>query len=143
MRYLVAGLLLPLTATLMLRIPPRPAYVGAERCRLCHRAVYTTWSRTPHFRATEAVAAEPDHGDCLRCHATGPEALPGVQCEACHGPGSRYWRPEVMMDPQKAKEAGLIDPDESVCRNCHGSNLPEHSASFTMPTDAEKRLVIH
>jgi hypothetical protein len=132
-----------LVSALSVRESPGPDYVGAERCRRCHRGVHDTWSRTAHERATERIGVEsPDRG-CLDCHATGPASLRGVQCEACHGPGSRYARPQVMLDPEKAKEAGLIEPTESVCRTCHGSGLPGHASSFTMPGEADRRHAIH
>jgi hypothetical protein len=122
---------------------PEPDTLGAERCRLCHRSVYDAWSNTAHARATDSVVSEPRSRGCFDCHATGPQALQGVQCEACHGPGGNYWQPEVMMDPQKAKEAGLVEQTESVCRSCHGSGLPEHASSFTMPREAERPHAIH
>lgn len=120
-----------------------PDYIGAKRCRLCHRAAYDGWSRTAHRRATENIAPGSMQSSCLECHATGPAALQGVQCEACHGPGGDYWYPEVMIDPEKARLAGLVRPTESVCRSCHGSGLPEHASSFTMPDEAQKKRVIH
>jgi hypothetical protein len=56
----------------------------------------------------------------LGCHATGASAeLPGVQCEACHGPGSEYKSMKVMKDREASIAAGLIVPDEATCRGCH------------------------
>lgn len=112
-------------------------FVGAERCRLCHRSIYRAWARTPHRRATASIDPEDYSRGCLRCHATGPDELSGVQCEACHGPGSNYSLPEVMMDPDKAREAGLAKTSESLCRTCHDNNLPDHSTEFSMPEPAE------
>lgn len=111
----------------------KPAVVGAERCKLCHRAIYLSWEASAHRQASERLRPEERTPDCLRCHATGTKALAGVQCEACHGAGEYYWPAEVMMDPVKAREAGLVDPTETVCRTCHGSGLPRHAPGFSMP----------
>ena len=32
----------------------------------------------------------------------------GVQCEACHGPGKDYAKKKVMIDPDLAREKGLV-----------------------------------
>ncbi len=80
--------------------PPAGQPLGAEACRDCHRAAYDGWSRSQHARAMDSLKeAEKAPGSaCLRCHATvrqappeaGPTLLPGVQCEACHGPGTGH-----------------------------------------------------
>jgi hypothetical protein len=75
--------------------------VGAERCKLCHRDIYRSWAATPHANAAPSDFEE----RCLACHATEVGKLPAVQCEACHGPGSDYAQPEVMIDPEKAAMA--------------------------------------
>ena len=72
---------------------------------------------------------------CLGCHATASDTEPwqrdasfhiedGIQCEFCHGPGSEYADEKIMKDPEAAKKAGLMKPDESVCMTCH-----EHKGS--------------
>jgi hypothetical protein len=118
------------------------AFVGAERCRLCHRSVYLSWEKTAHRRAADSLGEQQSSAICLRCHGTRP-ALPGVQCEACHGAGGNYWPAEVMMDPDKVRRAGLVEPSETVCRTCHGSSQPGHSATFVMPIGPELSLATH
>ncbi|MEK7409187.1 MAG: multiheme c-type cytochrome, partial [Acidobacteriota bacterium] len=67
---------------------------------------------------------------CLGCHATAAYAEQwekddtfriedGVQCEACHGPGSEYAEEKVMRDRQAAQKAGLVMPGERECMACH------------------------
>jgi cytochrome c peroxidase len=72
---------------------------------------------------------------CLKCHATaaGVDAKlleetfsieDGVQCEACHGPGSEYKSMKVMKNRDKSIEAGLVVwADEAaikeMCITCH------------------------
>ena len=117
--------------------------MGAERCRLCHRSIYDRWTATPHRLATAGLPPENETPSCLTCHATGPAALPGVQCESCHGAGGNYWPADVMIDPGKAREAGLVTPDEAICGRCHGNGPPGHATDFEMPRGAERRRFIH
>lgn len=121
----------------------RDGYVGAERCKICHRPQYLSWAETAHRRATRRLAPEERTRECLRCHATGPEALPGVQCEACHGPGANYWPAEIMRDPQKARAAGLVPQKKTVCLQCHASDLPNHESTFSMPPMDQWPATIH
>ena len=116
------------------------SYVGAERCKLCHRSVYESWEATPHSREEVPL----DAGDrCFSCHATEARKLPAVQCEACHGPGSDYSPPEVMIDPEKAAMAGLVRPNLVVCERCHENDEPGHRGKFAMPERNEWTRWIH
>lgn len=69
-------------------------------------------------------------GRCQMCHLTaaqnsvatfaeGFDRFEGVGCEACHGPGSAYVRPDVMGDRQAFLSQGGRIPDELTCRECH------------------------
>jgi len=69
---------------------------------------------------------------CLGCHATAATAeaweregtlvlQDGVQCEACHGPGSEYIPRDVMAERNRAMAAGLKMPDERTCLICHNT----------------------
>lgn len=55
---------------------------------------------------------------CFKCHTTGPDettdtfAEPGVNCEACHGPGSQH-----VDDP--TTENIETDDSSEACGNCH------------------------
>jgi hypothetical protein len=121
------------------------SYVGAERCKLCHRAVFESWTRTAHARAGDALANVATPGDerCLSCHATARAEFRGVQCESCHGPGSDYSAPEVMIDPDKAEMAGLVRPSIAVCERCHENDEPEHRRGFVMPGPDDWAATIH
>lgn len=98
-----------------------PTFVGVEKCKPCHRPEFETWSQSAHAVATKTAKETPGFQvSCLACHATTPEgALEGVQCEACHGPGSQYWPIPVMMHLEKAVAAGLIVPAPGMCNRCH------------------------
>lgn len=98
-----------------------PTFVGVEKCKPCHRPEFETWSQSAHAESTVAVRKAPGfEANCLSCHATTPDgSLEGVQCEACHGPGSQYWPIPVMMHREKATAAGLVLPAPGMCTRCH------------------------
>lgn len=124
---------------------------------------YQVWETTAHAKALETLKAgvkaeaksaanldpQKDYSsdpECLKCHTTGygkPAAagtdgtkpnLDGVQCEACHGPGSKYKSPKIMSKKKYAEDreatreeniaAGLILPTEEVCTGCHNQDSP-------------------
>lgn len=117
------------------------SYVGDEQCKLCHRAIYESWTATPHARVAD-LPDPPGEARCVACHETPPGGPARVGCEACHGPGADYWPAEVMIDPEKAAMAGLVRPDEATCRRCHDNEEPNHR-DFVMPTPSEWRRTIH
>lgn len=121
----------------------RRAYLGAERCKLCHREIYQSWAGTPHRRASEVVPKIPENDRCLACHATRGRELEGVQCEACHGPGADYSTAEVMIDVEKAVMAGLVRPATVSCLRCHENEEPGHRQRLTMPAPWEWPRAIH
>jgi Cytochrome c554 and c-prime len=126
----------------------RGTFVGAANCKLCHRDVYQSWAKTPHARAIDRVPSGPGLGEdararCLTCHATSGADVPSVQCEACHGPGSGYSAPEVMIDPEKAAMAGLVRPSIGSCERCHDNDEPSHKGKLEMPLSSEWGRFIH
>lgn len=98
----------------------RNRYIGADRCRNCHRAEesgdqHGVWLENRHAKAFETLAsdaakkyaqergiADPQKAEeCMKCHDTGFgmgrrelhrsfKANLGVQCESCHGPGENH-----------------------------------------------------
>ncbi len=102
-------------------------YLGAEKCgKLCHKIQYTSWQTTPHAKAfADLKPADQAKAECIECHVTGGKKdLPGVQCEACHGPGSNYAKLAIMKDKAKAVAAGLVVPTEKTCVKCHNKKSP-------------------
>ncbi len=101
-------------------------YVGVGQCSACHPDVAEPWVHSAHAEAWDTLEAEGSEHDprCLPCHVTGmghpggfperpqDETLVGVQCEACHGPGSDH-----VSAPQAAY--GSILPGGSACVACH------------------------
>jgi hypothetical protein len=115
---------------------PKPTYVGAGKCKVCHLETHNSWKSTVHARALFALSAEEaQDSTCLRCHTTGFGDggygadgnlidLKGVQCEACHGAGSLYSRSSVMREPALSRELRLVAVDSTGCTTCHNDKSP-------------------
>jgi hypothetical protein len=119
-------------------------------------AQYKVWEKNRHSKAfvtlqtaeadsiakakgLEAAAAEAP--ECLVCHVTAygepaevrGEKLgfeEGVGCEACHGPGSAYYKMTTMkklyageIEPETV---GLAEPNEKLCQTCHNEKSPTY-----------------
>lgn len=117
---------------------------------------YKKWMEGPHAGAYETLANEESKavaaklglkedpqkaGQCLKCHITAygvdKELLAatykieeGVQCEACHGPGSDYYKLSAMKGladgSVKAEDVGYIMADEKLCVTCHNEESPTY-----------------
>lgn len=103
-------------------------YVGNRECRICHPQNFQMWHVEEHARAFEKLKKMEDNPYCLKCHTTGfgeeggyanqlkTPYLKGVQCEACHGPGSGH------VKAQGDKKNVIIKTQleyENTCRKCH------------------------
>lgn len=139
------------------------SYVGSSVCAECHAEdaignQTKIWLASPHAKAwsilgTKFAAAiarkngvanpQADH-KCLKCHTTGEGKSPvtakeGVGCEACHGPASEYYRPNVHVDYisrengyRRAVKAGMypirgiksLKIRERLCLSCHVKTRP-------------------
>lgn len=110
--------------------PPVPAgeasYVGIEGCSKCHASQRKFWDSTSHAAAYATLSSQHKEFnlDCVGCHVTGygkpggttvthVDGLSAVQCEVCHGPGSKH--------AAAPKEKGLMQmPDHGLCASqCH------------------------
>jgi hypothetical protein len=111
----------------------RNRYIGAARCKSCHRAEdtgnqYGVWVEKRHSHAYETLASDsakkyaqergvtdPQKSDqCMKCHETAFGVAKreihrsfkpnlGVQCESCHGPGETHMKARM-------KAAAVADP---------------------------------
>lgn len=120
-------------------------YVGQENCSPCHTAATEVWKKVGHSHAykTLADAAKEFNLDCVGCHVTGYDKpggstvtdlvspdLKNVQCESCHGPGSKH-----VLDPSGAPLES--EPKDEVCIGCHH---PPHTDVFDYKARKEKIL---
>lgn len=120
--------------------PGQPKYVGIDVCTSCHPSAREVWNRTPHGHAYATLANQfkEFNLDCVGCHVTGydkpagstvthTDKLRDVQCEVCHGPGSKH-----LAAP--ADETRIVaKPAAALCLDCHH---PPHVENF----DAQAKM---
>jgi hypothetical protein len=115
-------------------------YIGAAKCKMCHNKPpqgeqYNKWASSAHAKAMASLKGdEAKNPKCLKCHSTAfgltlsdtqtITVAEGVSCESCHGAGSAYKSPAVMKDRAKSIAAGMIIPDEKLCKKCHNAESP-------------------
>jgi hypothetical protein len=116
--------------------PGRPYFVGDRKCIACHKAAVTFWKDTVHAHAWQTLVDGGKQNDfkCVNCHVTGygevggsslghTDHLRDVQCEVCHGPGSKHVAEEGLEEPLSVHTQVKVD----VCTNCH---TEQHSDTF-------------
>jgi 2',3'-cyclic-nucleotide 2'-phosphodiesterase (5'-nucleotidase family) len=121
------------------RLPPPAApdqahYVGIDVCSSCHPAARAVWDGTRHAHAYATLSSQfkEYNLECVGCHVTGYQrpggsevahvaGLQDVQCEVCHGPGSRH-----AANPTDRTRI-IAEPEPSSCLACHH---PPHVEGF-------------
>jgi len=116
--------------------PGRASYVGMAKCAPCHKTAVAFWKKTVHAHAWETLVVGGKQNDykCVNCHVTGygevggtslghTDRLRDVQCEVCHGPGSKHVAEEGLEDPVALR----TQVPASVCTTCH---TEQHSDTF-------------
>lgn len=120
-------------------------YVGADKCKMCHKVEFSSWETTTHAKATDSAKASTERAftpDCLKCHATNAsEELAGVQCEACHGAGGDYKKMSIMKDVEAAKANGLVIPTQATCDGCHTGD--DHAKKVVLADNVNNKAAIH
>jgi hypothetical protein len=104
-------------------------YVTSAACSRCHTAQYIKWANSAHAHATDPLP--PRSGEfemsCLECHATGYKpalansapafvGFQNVQCEQCHGPGSKH-------AAKPTKGYGRVADLKIACAGCHNPEI--------------------
>ncbi len=118
-----------------------PSYVGMAACEKCHKPAVAFWKKTVHAEAWKTLVDvdKQYHYDCIGCHVTGwdkpggvnlvtveKRGLVDVQCETCHGPGSKHVAEAGLDDPLTLVKR---PPDGFCAANCH---TREHSDTFQL-----------
>ncbi|HEY2409508.1 MAG TPA: multiheme c-type cytochrome [Polyangiaceae bacterium] len=120
------------------------SYAGIEACTKCHTSERRFWDSTQHAHAYVTLSSQNKEFnlDCVGCHVTGydkpggtnvthVENLKDVQCETCHGAGSKH-----VATPREAK---LGFPEQSLCAGtCHH---PPHVKPNWDVTEAWKKII--
>jgi hypothetical protein len=116
--------------------PGRPFYVGDAKCAGCHKSATAFWKKTVHASAWKTLVEGGKQNDykCVGCHVTGygevggtslghTDRLRDVQCEVCHGPGSKHVAEEGTEEPPAVHK----QTPASTCTGCH---TEQHSDTF-------------
>jgi hypothetical protein len=116
--------------------PGRPYYVGDDKCTSCHKTAAAFWKKTVHAHAWKTLVDGGKQNDykCVGCHVTGygevggtslghTKKLQDVQCETCHGPGSKHVAEEGTEEPPSVHR----ETPASTCTVCH---TEQHSDTF-------------
>jgi hypothetical protein len=124
--------------------PPGATFIGAQTCKTCHPNTYAHWAASKHAHAYEALTMDPmrnreDDAHCVSCHTVGfeyksgflsksqtPQFL-GVQCENCHGPGSKHAAEPLNAAFRRGMERDAFDFDKNLgCVKCHSEDDSPH-----------------
>jgi hypothetical protein len=138
-------------------------------CATCHAGPkfnfqFSVWRRSKHAQAYATLATPAARiareagvtGDPKKTiaasNATSPARLrrqrvhgglrprDGVQCEACHGPGSGYSPEAIMLDLPAARANGLLEVTAATCLPCHEQ---AHGKAFDLRDGREKDRPSH
>jgi len=89
---------------------------------------------------------------CLGCHATASEEEDwergeafhledGLQCEACHGPGSEYAVKDIMKNKARAMANGLRIYTKEDCMTCHRAKGSHEAVLKKKPFNLDQALL--
>ena len=125
-------------------------YIGEKSCKKCHMKQHRSWRKMKHNKAWKNLPdkyknlAEKDEAGrvCASCHVTGwgeptrngfvdaekSKHLLGVQCEACHGPGSKHKEAGQRVLDEKRKKFEPGEPTFTLmkttkCSECHNPHV--------------------
>jgi hypothetical protein len=144
---LIAAMVISVGADEAKKADKEHQYIGAKKCGLkpCHGndGIFDSWAATAHATAYDKLTDEQKKdAELMKYYTTGTDKkgklLEGVQCEACHGPGSDYKSKKIMQDREAAIANGLIIPTPEDCLSCHNENAPEALAKLAKDFDFEK-----
>lgn len=129
-------------------------FVGAAKCGECHTKALEKWTESKHSHAFESLKTgrlgisriyDPE---CICCHTVGWNApdvlryeggylsesktshLKGVQCESCHGPGSKHIELIEQEKKDEANKSVRVTIAEArkrfLCESCHDHDNSPH-----------------
>lgn len=126
-------------------------YSGNLKCRLCHREFFLGRKKDLHEH-TFKKSIKGNHRKetrCFPCHSTGfgiktgfttlkeTSKLANVQCEGCHGPGSKH----NFLGKKGGFLAGTDRPEilKKMCLACHDSRWNKSYKDFKLAYEAYKK----
>jgi hypothetical protein len=118
------------------------AYVGAEKCKMCHGPQHKAWQEMKHSNAWAALndeqikSGKDEKGRaCISCHSTGygkPTGFESVEktpdlvnvgCEACHGPGKAHMQTMMMAQMNDETPEDKKISKNVGCTTCHNPHI--------------------
>jgi len=119
-------------------------FLGADLCQRCHQGETAQWKTTSHSMAWQTLIEVKKDAtpECIGCHVVGYKApggfqgstdaprLVNVQCENCHGMGTRH-----------EDYSSKLKVTAQTCTNCHhGENDPEFNWDKKLPMVAHGNM---
>jgi hypothetical protein len=119
-------------------------FLGADLCQRCHQGEAQQWKTTSHSMAWQTLVGVKKDAtpECVTCHVVGykapggfqssadAERLGNVQCENCHGMGTRH-----------EEYATTLKITAQTCQTCHhGENDPEFNWDKKLPMIAHGNM---
>jgi hypothetical protein len=119
-------------------------FVGVDACKKCHPETVASWLETKHAHAYASLAKDPKPNtlfdvECISCHTVGFEynsgyksaeltpALKNVQCEDCHGPGSKHVAEPTVKAHRVPMRVTREQADRNrLCLHCHDEDNSPH-----------------
>jgi Cytochrome c554 and c-prime len=112
-------------------------FVGVDACKKCHPNTVDSWAETKHAKAFASLEKDPKPNtifdvECISCHTVGFDytsgyksaeltpALTNVQCESCHGPGSKHVAEPTVKAFRRHMQVTREQADRNrLCFTCH------------------------
>lgn len=132
-------------------------YLGNDKCRLCHRDFFIGRKQDHHDHAMDYISSSEysKNPRCLVCHATGygtatgfvslekTPRLANVQCEGCHGPGSKHIKIASLKKTGGGFLAGVDNPErlKKMCKVCHTPRWNRSYSDFESAYSKYKKAV--
>ena len=105
-----------------------PKYVTVKNCKTCHTRQYKSWRETRMAKTFDLLKPEEQtKPECLICHTTGygkeggfknleeTPTMTEVQCEACHGPASSYYKAPLLRHDRVSMHLKIPKLREEAC----------------------------
>jgi len=111
-------------------LDPQKDYTKDPTCVACHTTGYGKPGGYP------AIVEGKEWTDDEKKRATEME---GVQCEACHGPGSLtgpYKKEHEDFKKADVLALGMIEPKKENCEGCHNTKSPTIAKDYVLDYDA-------
>ena len=113
------------------------AYIGNDKCQICHAKQYKSWQTTKHAHALEMLKAAPDSAIALmasrlKVKLKGPPAESDA-CVVCHVTGYRLAGGYPAADSARTAAVANVG-----CESCHGPG----GAHFTAAPAEKKQTIV-